>query len=571
MLIPATPEETPQQKAERQARLSHAMGLMFLQDKVDKLERDVSKITYPRGIRQTKSGPAADFNTTNNRNSTAQAQGRPKPRAETGPGFATRPDASASTDTAAQDTTSTRTIRLVDASVLIFSLRSVHNWSRDRSTCVIIPLEAINTLDLLKKGDQPINLAARKATRWLEDKIAVSTQHGDAMLTHPAPGIFAQKESFRATSAQIQKARSATRTTSTESGSTDRNTDSATHAAKKDLFNASEAPRYLCELISVCLYCHQAALPASNFAVAIAYPPAHLQDKMIEPQTTAHEKPSYLVRTDGRATEAWLDAYGIPFEVAPTSKTWTGEKPSSRFRGEITSIHGTGSSDDISSSKHERTRGASPTPSVSSSIGSFKSELSGLSMLSSHKSPRHCQDQRFNNSATTLRSMQNAPDSSSAATIASSDDTEDDTAKGPIIARPSSAASSHTSFVSSFLTTSTVDDWSSQTSASHSSHCGTRITRHLSSSGIMDAFSKPSSENVSTSASSWSVTAPRLTSRTLHKTRSGADKMEEYLRRLEVGAGANTNTNANGGEGGVERRMASSTPTPTNTVFGGAE
>ncbi|SJX61706.1 uncharacterized protein SRS1_12690 [Sporisorium reilianum f. sp. reilianum] len=568
------PDEATRQKAERQARLSHAMGVMFLQDKVDKLEQDVSKITYPRGMHKTRSAP-----TPHTRHATAAAaadtQVRAQPRALTGPGLDPTTDAAVTHRDSIQTPKVAMSIRLVDASVLIFSLRSVHNWSRDQSTCVVIPLEAINTLDLLKKGDEPINLAARKATRWLEDKIAVSTQDGDAMLLEPAPGIFAQKEHFRLTPAQIAKARQArlhhVHPDATVEGhaNTDIDVDASEfdqHAASarpKDMFNASDAPRYLRELVSVCLYCHQTATAASNYAVAIAYPPQHLQDTMIDAQSAPNDKPSYLNRTDGRATEAWLDAYSIPFEVAPTSKTWTGEKPSSRFRGEIVADHhSVGSSEDLVGSMHsskpqQSRRKGSPTPSISSSTGSFKSELSGLSMFSSHKSPRLRQDSRFGATAAPLRSVRGISTCAAANAEdleAPNDSTDED---GPIIARPSLAASSHTSFVSS-LTTSTQDEWSSQTSASFSSHCGTRIVRHAHSpspapttTSAMDLgaaypMSSPASAAVSDGA-------PRLTSRTLHKTKSGADKMEEYLRRLEAGAAAA------GAEGG---RTATATPTP---------
>ncbi|SPO23107.1 uncharacterized protein UTRI_01785 [Ustilago trichophora] len=573
-------DESVQQKVERQARLSHAMGVMFLQDKVDKLERDVTKITYPRGMHKSKSGPAADLASSNPRRDVSQ--GRPMPRALTGPGVAPTADAPADRNT--DSTASTAgSIRLVDASVLIFSLRSVHNWSRDQSTCVIIPLEAINTLDLLKKGDEPINLAARKATRWLEDKIAVSTQDGDLMLTQPAPGIFAQREHFRAATAQIEKARAAAlahQSSIEHETEVEVNSAAASTSSAKDMFSALEAPRYLRELLSVCLYCQQAASTASNYAVAIAYPPAHLQEKMIEAQLAANDKPSYLNRTDGRATEAWLDAYRIAFEVVPTSKTWTGEKPSSRFRGEIAAGHNVGSSDDLVGAKQDfgsqQRRKGSPTPSISSSTGSFRSELSGLSsMLGSHKSPRHRHDARFTNSAASLRSLRCM--STCTATSATTDDNEsrDDGSEdeGPIIARPSSAASSQTSFVSS-LTTSTQDEWSSQTSASFSSHCGTRIKRHAPSpappttattsamdyQGPMSTIPCEGGASTVATAPSSSSCVPRLTSRTMHKTKSGAEKMEEYLRRLD--ASAASSTTATGG-GGADRR-ATATPTPAS-------
>lgn len=580
------PDETAHQKAERQQRLSHAMGVMFLQDKVDKLEEDVSKITYPRGMHKVRSAPAHDPFSSYPQYDTV-GQGRTQPRAVTGPNPSLISDTSADPSSRVARKVAT-SIRLVDASVLIFSLRSVHNWSRDQSTCVVIPLEAINTLDLLKKGDEPINLAARKATRWLEDKISISTQDGDLMLTEPAPGIFAQKEHFRAASAQIAKARqtrlqhAAQSDLASDGDGVEGGLDLDVASTSKDAFSATEAPRYLRELLSVCLYCQQNASPACDFAVAIAYPPHHLQEKMLEAQLATTEKPSYLNRTDGRATEAWLDAYCIPMEVVATSKTWTGEKPSSRFRGEITGEHHSiGSSDDVLGGsgqgyKGQQRRKGSPTPSTSSSTGSFRSELSGLSMLSSHRSPRHRQESRFaggtasgpHRSVRCMSTQATNPATEASTCSLGSEPAEaqpDSDEEGPIIARPSSAASSHTSFVSS-LTTSTQDDWSSQTSASYSSHCGARISRHGPSpsptptSSVMDLGSTYSDGS--------SAASPRLTSRTLHKTKSGAEKMEEYLRRLEAGANASANANANagggggGGGGGADRRTATSTPTP---------
>lgn len=452
------PDESSQQKAERQARLSHAMGVMYLQDQVDKL----GQAPPSRGLRQSKSVPTADLPHPTH-------TGRPKSRALTGPGPTLDPPPSAArTDDGASK------IRLVDASVLIFALRSVHNWTRDRSTCVIIPLEAINTLDLLKKGDEPINLAARKATRWLEEKMSISTQEGDAMLTHPLPGIFPQKESFRLTPTQIEKARA--------------NTASSSSAESGDMFSAAEAPRYLRELLSACLFCQQAA--GVEFKVAIAYPPSHIQEQLME------EKQGYLNRTDGRATEAWLDAYGIPVEVQETSKTWTGEKASSRFHAEAA----------IGSSEGEQRRKASPTPSVSSSTSSFKSEFSsstGTSVFgsSSHKSPRH----RNSAGRVGVRCM---------STLSSGEEVEE-----PIIARPSSAASSNIQ----------QEDWSQSS---------TRIVRH----NPTDAGSESSGG-----------AAVRSRKGTLHKTKSGAEKMEDYLRRLEATPGS---------------REGSGTPTPATVGSG---
>ncbi len=294
-----------------------------------------------------------------------------------------------------------------------------------------------------------------------------------------------------------------------------------------------------------------------------------------------NDKPSYLERTDGRATEAWLDAYGIPFDLVPTSKTWTGEKASSRFRHEVSGggSHGVGSSDDLlGSTKQEagaqQRRNGSPTPSVSSSTSSFKSEFSAPSMFgSSHRSPHHRQDARFSsNSAATcgssLRSIRCMSTSTSANALQEAStitgthedaETETDDMDGPIIARPSSAASSHTSFVSSLTTTSTQDDWSSsQTSTScFSSHCGgiARINRHCAS---MPSSAAAEPSTITASDGSTSAPAQRLTNkRMLHKTKSGADKMEEYLRRLQTsGSTESVNSSNNAlveGEGGRRR------------------
>lgn len=505
------PDETTQQRAERQSRLSHAMGVMFLQDKVDKLERDVSKIAYPRGIRQSKSALTPDLAPSNSR----PHRQSPQPRAITEPGIPAAQDTT--TDQIAQTARKgASSIRLIDASVLIFSLRSVHNWSRDQSTCVIIPLEAINTLDLLKKGDEPINLAARKATRWLEEKIAISSQDGDEMLTQPMSGIFAQKESFRMTQAQLQEARLNANSLASSDSSTE-------GPASTDMFAPAEAPRYLRELLSTCLYCKRASdtsTDSSDFAVAIAYPPAHLQDKMIG--TSSSPTSTYLTRTDGRATEAWLKAYHIPLDLAPTSKTWTGEKISSRFHAEHL-----GPTDDVKPDSIRRK--GSPTPSIASSTSSFRSELSsgtgGGGLFGSHRSPHHRHEPRFA-----------APSRSQVRCLSTFSPVEnDDELEGPIIARPSSAAS-QSSFVST-MTSSTIDDASSQTSAAPSSGSSARIVRH-GASALGDG---PLAES----------SASRLTKGTLHKTKSGAVKMEDYLRRLEAG-----------GAGGGNERTATSTPTP---------
>ncbi|KAF7290521.1 PINc domain-containing protein [Mycena indigotica] len=61
---------------------------------------------------------------------------------------------------------------VVDASVLVHALHQVKRWCREgHSEIVIVPLEALNTLDLLKKGTSPIAQRARAASRILEAQV----------------------------------------------------------------------------------------------------------------------------------------------------------------------------------------------------------------------------------------------------------------------------------------------------------------------------------------------------------------------------------------------------------------
>ncbi|KAF7293149.1 PINc domain-containing protein [Mycena chlorophos] len=61
---------------------------------------------------------------------------------------------------------------VVDSSVLVHALHQVKRWCREgREEIVIVPLEALNTLDLLKKGTSPIAQRARAASRILEAQV----------------------------------------------------------------------------------------------------------------------------------------------------------------------------------------------------------------------------------------------------------------------------------------------------------------------------------------------------------------------------------------------------------------
>ncbi|KAJ7583891.1 hypothetical protein C8J56DRAFT_1054408 [Mycena floridula] len=76
---------------------------------------------------------------------------------------------------------------VVDASVLINGLDHLRKWCRDgREEVIIVPLEALNTLDLLKKGTTALARAARAASRVLEEQVGtnprIRVQQDDAFV-----------------------------------------------------------------------------------------------------------------------------------------------------------------------------------------------------------------------------------------------------------------------------------------------------------------------------------------------------------------------------------------------------
>jgi len=89
---------------------------------------------------------------------------------------------------------------VIDASVLVHALTQVRKWCRDgREEIIIVPLEALNTLDLLKKGMSSLAQRARAASRVLEAQVGTNpriiVQRDDAFVlwdsifdNHPPAG-----------------------------------------------------------------------------------------------------------------------------------------------------------------------------------------------------------------------------------------------------------------------------------------------------------------------------------------------------------------------------------------------
>ncbi|KAI0033591.1 hypothetical protein K488DRAFT_77807 [Vararia minispora EC-137] len=68
-------------------------------------------------------------------------------------------------------------IIVLDASVLVHALNQVKKWCRDgQDEILIVPLEALNTLDLLKKGVSTLAQRARAASRVLEAQVGTNSR-----------------------------------------------------------------------------------------------------------------------------------------------------------------------------------------------------------------------------------------------------------------------------------------------------------------------------------------------------------------------------------------------------------
>ncbi|KAG6895165.1 hypothetical protein C0992_002839 [Termitomyces sp. T32_za158] len=86
-----------------------------------------------------------------------------------------------------KESTKDADIVVVDASVLVHALYQLKKWCRDgREEVVIVPLEALNTLDLLKKGTSHLAQRARAASRVLEAQVGtnprIRVQQDDAFV-----------------------------------------------------------------------------------------------------------------------------------------------------------------------------------------------------------------------------------------------------------------------------------------------------------------------------------------------------------------------------------------------------
>ncbi|KAK7047599.1 hypothetical protein VNI00_006367 [Paramarasmius palmivorus] len=201
--------------AEGKLAMSRALGAAFLNHQVEQLEKSVSNSAASGNWRDRKYTQAAY-----NGYTTASTNRRP-PNAPSKPVNVTRKkggdiqvvpkerEATRSFDAgnrrkSEEAVEKDADIIIVDASVLIHALNQVKKWSRNgRGEVVIVPLEgeiaaftlsnyladiseALNTLDLLKKGSSALAQKARAASRILEAQVGtnprIRVQRDDAFV-----------------------------------------------------------------------------------------------------------------------------------------------------------------------------------------------------------------------------------------------------------------------------------------------------------------------------------------------------------------------------------------------------
>ncbi|KAI5984479.1 hypothetical protein EDC04DRAFT_2590974 [Pisolithus marmoratus] len=188
--------------------MSRALGAAFLSHQVEQLEKSVShqghahlagRRDHPRdrdrdrdvdrerdrrspfGERTSSVGAAVHKRgpTTHPAKQRAPSGAKPSPRKD----YPERPGHKAHEYREGKDAD----LIVLDASVLVHGLHKVKRWCKDgREEIVIVPLEALNTLDLLKKGASPLAQRARSASRILEAQVGtnprIRVQRDDAFV-----------------------------------------------------------------------------------------------------------------------------------------------------------------------------------------------------------------------------------------------------------------------------------------------------------------------------------------------------------------------------------------------------
>ncbi|KAJ7078459.1 hypothetical protein B0H15DRAFT_914835 [Mycena belliarum] len=165
--------------------MSRALGAAFLNHQVEQLEKSAASGNWRNRSSSmqasTKRGQQPGSNTT------IATTAKPAPRKKNAGVLVLSKDTPPAAVRRSLEDEKDADVIVVDASVLVHALHQVKKWCRDgRSEVVIVPLEALNTLDLLKKGTSALAQRARAASRILEAQVGtnprIRVQQDDAFV-----------------------------------------------------------------------------------------------------------------------------------------------------------------------------------------------------------------------------------------------------------------------------------------------------------------------------------------------------------------------------------------------------
>ncbi|KAJ4481236.1 hypothetical protein J3R30DRAFT_3866815 [Lentinula aciculospora] len=173
-------QETYYHQGAKQIAMSRTLGAAFLNHQVEQLEKSVGNVHGPSSgnwrDRTSKYGSGNHNNSNNSapkrvskmnnsRKRDGEFQLLTKDRDSPKPDQGSRRSSNEQQEKDAD-------IVIVDASVLVHALNHLKKWCKNgRQEVVIVPLEALNTLDLLKKGTTSLAQRARAASRILEAQV----------------------------------------------------------------------------------------------------------------------------------------------------------------------------------------------------------------------------------------------------------------------------------------------------------------------------------------------------------------------------------------------------------------
>ncbi|KAJ7479803.1 hypothetical protein FB451DRAFT_1086367 [Mycena latifolia] len=166
--------------------MSRALGAAFLNHQVEQLEKSAASGNWRNRASPVQSSPKRGQQQPGS-NATIATTAKPAPRKKNAGVLVIPKEAHPASVRRSMEDEKDADVVVVDASVLVHALHQVKKWCRDgRAEVVIVPLEALNTLDLLKKGTSALAQRARAASRILEAQVGtnprIRVQQDDAFV-----------------------------------------------------------------------------------------------------------------------------------------------------------------------------------------------------------------------------------------------------------------------------------------------------------------------------------------------------------------------------------------------------